>query len=419
MNEVTIIKGSDIPPPPGKPRIIRPSRNLLWKNYLLYMLVFIIFTATLMIIFAFFGYWLGSELAEPQRNVLNQAFLWMSVIYMVIWFGITVFYIVGMRLYVKSMLFIVHGHEIVVHKGIINKSEKHVPYRTVTNINMKTGPFDRLFGIGTIEIKSGYGLSVAEELKTLRVVKKMQETSAINIIPTYLVHTIPSGYERGDYIRLVINKVLPEVAQQKLAVFCDIFCDKLAFTRRESKKILMKAREYGFKLKVHADQFSNIGGAHLAAKLRCVSADHLEYTTKKGILTLKRAGVIPTLLPGVTFFLQMSKKPDIHGFKTTHTPVAIASDFNHGSCTIYAMPKIIGFACLLYGMQVEDALLGATKYGAKALGMYDKIGSIESGKQADLVICDVDNYKKIPYYFGEDIVKFTIKKGRVIYGKNC
>ena len=181
MNEVKIIKGSDNPPPPGKPRIIRPSKNLLWKNYLLYVIVFFIFTAALMIIFGGFGLWLGSEISESQREVLFQAFFWMGVIYLAIWFVITILYGVGMHLYVKSMLFIVHGHEIVVHKGIINKSEKHVPYRTVTNINMKTGPFDRLFGIGTIEIQTaggkGYSLdeTAEEKLEGIKVYREVRD----------------------------------------------------------------------------------------------------------------------------------------------------------------------------------------------------------------------------------------------------
>ena len=187
MNEVKIIKGSDIPPPPGKPRIIRPSKNLLWKNYLLYFLVFIVFTAALLSIFAFFGSWVSSELAESQRDVLFQSFFWMGVIYMAIWFVITIFYVVGMHLYVKSMLFIVHGHEIVVHKGLINKSEKHVPYRTVTNISMNTGPFDRLFGIGSIEIQTaggkGYSLdeSAEEKLEGIKVYREVRDYILIQL----------------------------------------------------------------------------------------------------------------------------------------------------------------------------------------------------------------------------------------------
>lgn len=273
-------------------------------------------------------------------------------------------------------------------------------------------------GTTTVEIKSGYGLSMPEELKMLRVINKLKKDSVLDIIPTYLVHTIPYQMKRRDYIDLVREQMIPEVAENKLAVFCDIFCDKIAFTKKESKKVLLKAKEFNFKLKIHADEFANSGGARLAAQLNCTSADHLLYTTKSAIKAMKKSGVIPTLLPGTSFFLQIKKKPYIKAYKSTECPVAIASDFNPGSCMIYSMPKIISLACIVYGMCVEDAIIGATKYGAKALDLFDKIGSIEKGKQADLVILCVDNYKKIPYYFGEDIVKYTIKKGRIIYGKN-
>lgn len=273
-------------------------------------------------------------------------------------------------------------------------------------------------GTTTVEIKSGYGLVTREEVKMLRVIKRLKKKSSLDIVPTLLVHTIPHQMKRRDYIDLVTEEMIPEVARQKLAVFCDIFCDRIAFTRRESKKVLMKAQEFGFGLKIHADQFANVGAARLAAELKCTSAEHLEYTTKGAIRQMKKAGVIPTLLPGATFFLQMKKKPDMHAYHETKTHVALASDYNPGSCMIYAMPKIISIACISYGMHVEDALLGATKYGAKALNLYDRMGSIEDGKQADLVIFDVDHYKKIPYHFGEDVVKYTVKEGRIIYGKD-
>ena len=221
MNEVKIIKGSDIPPPPGKPRIIRPSRNLLWKNYLLYIIVFIIFTAVLLIIFTLFGLWLGSELPEPQREILYQAFFWMGVIYMTIWFGITICYLIGMRLYVKSMLFIVHGHEIVVHKGIINKSEKHVPYRTVTNINMKTGPFDRLFGIGTIEIQTaggkGYSLdeTAEEKLEGIKVYREVRDYILTQLRQFQAAYgTIISKEEEGP-IQSIPDQMLLELKEIK------------------------------------------------------------------------------------------------------------------------------------------------------------------------------------------------------------
>jgi imidazolonepropionase len=273
-------------------------------------------------------------------------------------------------------------------------------------------------GTTTVEIKSGYGLSMAEEMRTLRVIKRLKKASKLDIVSTYLVHTIPVQMQRQDYIELVINKIIPNVAEKKLAEFCDVFCDKIAFSKQESERILKVAKKYGFGLKIHADQFADIHGAYLAAKLKCVSADHLEYSQSGAIKSMKKAGVVPTLLPGVTFFLQFAKKPDINAYRKLRCHPAIASDFNPGSCMIYSMPKIISLACIVYRMPIEDALLGATKYGARALNLFDRMGSIEPGKQADFVIFSVDNYKKIPYYFGEDIVKYTIKKGRIIYGKN-
>jgi imidazolonepropionase len=243
-------------------------------------------------------------------------------------------------------------------------------------------------GTTTVEIKSGYGLSLSEELKMLRVINKLKKDAQIDIIPTYLAHTIPPKVKRRDYVDCITNEIIPEVTQKNLADFCDVFCDKIAFTKKETERILLKAREYHLKLKIHADQFSHSGGAYLAAALKCVSAEHLEYTTKDAITAMHRAGVIPTLLPGASLFLQLDKKPDIKAFRRTKSHVAIASDFNPGSCMIYAMPKIISLACFLYGMRIEEALVGATKNSAQALALADIIGSIEQDKQADMVILD-------------------------------
>lgn len=273
-------------------------------------------------------------------------------------------------------------------------------------------------GTTTIEIKSGYGLYPAQEIKMLRAIKRMSAVSDLDIVPTYLVHAIPPGTTRHTYVQQVINKIIPKVVQENLAVFCDVFCDTLAFTVTESRRILNTAQKAGLRLKLHADQFADVGGADLAARMGCVSVDHLEYTPARVVQSLKYANVVPVILPGVTLYLNMKKIPPVHIFKRNGVGCAIASDFNPGSCTIYAMEKIVSLACLLYKMPVEDALAGATIHGARALGMEDRVGSLELGKQADMVICNVDNYKKIPYYFGEDVVKYTIKKGRVIYGKN-
>jgi len=273
-------------------------------------------------------------------------------------------------------------------------------------------------GTTTVEIKSGYGLTLPEELKILRVIKKLKNNSPIDIIPTYLVHAIPPHMRRRDYVDVVIHEILPEVAKERLAVFCDIFCDKTAFSNKESEKILLRANELNFKLKIHCDELSSSGGARLAARLGCVSADHLIYTTSDGIKTIKNSGIVPVLLPGTSLFLKMKKKPRTEDFLKLKLPVAIASDFNPGTCMLYSMPKIISLACLLYDMTIESAILGATKNGAKALVLAENIGIIKPNALADLVILKVNNYKKIPYQFGEDIVKVVIKKGKIIYGKN-
>ncbi|KPK63044.1 hypothetical protein AMJ83_08690 [candidate division WOR_3 bacterium SM23_42] len=273
-------------------------------------------------------------------------------------------------------------------------------------------------GTTTVESKSGYGLMPDTEYKMLRAINRLKKRAPIDVVSTLLVHAVPRKMKRRDYIKLVTREMIPYVAKQKLASFCDVFCDNIAFTRTESKEILSVARDYGFKLKIHADEFANLGGSKLAAELGCTSADHLLVSTRLDIMAMKTAGVIPTLLPGTSVFLRLTKKPNVAAFRAAKSAVAIASDFNPGSCMIYSMLKIIALACLAYGMHVEEALIGATKNGAKALGLDERIGSIEEGKQADLVVLDVDNYKKIPYQFGEDMVRYTIKKGKVIYGKN-
>lgn len=273
-------------------------------------------------------------------------------------------------------------------------------------------------GTTTIEIKSGYGLSLNEELKLLRVINRLKENSVLDIVPTYLVHAIPRFMKRRDYIDMQCEDMLPKVAQLKLAEFCDIFCDKTAFTKRESEKILNRARELGFALKIHTDELANVGGARLAARLNCISAEHLIYTTTSGIKAMQRANVVPVLLPGTSLYLQTEKKPNIKDFIKNDLPIAIATDFNPGTCMIYSMPKIIALACLVYRIPVELALLGATLNAARALKRNSRIGRLKPQFQADIVIWNVDDYRKIPYQFGEDLIKIVIKKGKIVYETN-
>ncbi len=273
-------------------------------------------------------------------------------------------------------------------------------------------------GTTTVEVKSGYGLLPETEYKMLRVIKRLMKRAPIDVVPTFLVHDVPRRMRRKDYIDLVTGEMIPHVAHSKLAVFCDVFCDRIAFSRSESRTILEAAQDHGLKLKIHCDEFANIGGAQLAAGLRCTSADHLLVSKEKDISAMKKAGVVPTLLPGTSFFLRLEGKPAMAAFREARSDMAIASDFNPGSCMIYSMLKIMALACLRYGMHVEEALIGATRNGARALGISHRVGTIEEGKDADLVVLEVENYLKIPYAFGEDMVRYTIKKGKVIYGKN-
>lgn len=273
-------------------------------------------------------------------------------------------------------------------------------------------------GTTTVEIKSGYGLTPATEYKMLRAIGRLKQRAPIDIIPTFLVHAVPGNMRRGAYLDLVTEEMIPYVAHEGLAIFCDVFCDRIGFNRKESERILGTAKAYGMGLKIHADEFANIGGAQLAARIGCTSADHLLVSARRDITAMKKAGVVPTLLPGTSVFLRLSGKPDMRAFRAAGAAVAIASDFNPGSCMIYSMLKIVALACLAYGMSVEEALIGATRHGARALGIHDRVGSIEAGKQADLVVLGVDNYLKIPYEFGEDMVRYTVKRGKVLYGQD-
>lgn len=273
-------------------------------------------------------------------------------------------------------------------------------------------------GTTTVEIKSGYGLSRNEELKILRVIRRLKENSPIEVVPTYLVHAVPTHMKRRDYVDMVLEEILPAVAHQKIAEFCDIFCDKTAFPNRETEKILARARSFNLKLKMHADELSNTGAADLSARLECVSADHLIYATKSGIRKMKKAGVMPVLLPGTSLYLRSKRKPKIQDFYDERAAFAIASDYNPGTCMIYSLPRIMALACLLYGVEIESALLAVTVNAARALDRGHRLGFIRPGMPADLVVLKVSNYKKIIYQFGEDLIDFVIKKGKIIYGKN-
>lgn len=274
------------------------------------------------------------------------------------------------------------------------------------------------WGTTTVEIKSGYGLDTENELKILRTIKQLQKQNhhKITIIPTFLgAHAVPPGIKKSDYIETIINDMIPQVAKQRLSTFCDVFCENFVFNAQESLRILKTARKFGLIPKVHADEIESSGGAEVAGKVAAISAEHLLYPSAQGLKLMKKQNVIAVLLPGTTFFLRSKQTPPIDKMRKLGIVIALGSDFNPGTCMIYQMPIIIALGCLLYGLTLTEAIRGATINSAKTLGLDNTIGSIEVGKDADIIILDVPDYKHIAYQFGRNFVKTVIKKGEVVY----
>jgi len=276
------------------------------------------------------------------------------------------------------------------------------------------------WGTTTLEIKSGYGLSLRDELKILRVIKRLRDKSKIDIVPTFLgAHSFPEEIEKGDYIKIILEEMIPEVARNGLARFCDVFCENFVFNYEESKQILLAGRSQGLLPKIHGDEIEHSGGARLASEIRAVSCDHLLYSTEEDLIKMRDNGVIAVLLPATSLFLKSRKKPLVDFMRRIGLTIALGSDYNPGSSMIYQMPIVISLGCLIYGLTIEEAIRGATINGAKAIKMEDEIGSLESGKKADILILDAQNYKHIPYQFGRNLIRTVIKKGEVIYEKTC
>jgi imidazolonepropionase len=273
------------------------------------------------------------------------------------------------------------------------------------------------FGVTTVEIKSGYGLTLAEETKCLEVVAELNDEGPWELVPTFLgAHAVPPEFrgDRDGYVRLLVDEMLPEIARSKLAEFCDVFCETGVFTLAESERILTRASELGLRLKLHADELSPLGGAELAARLGAVSADHLLCITDAGVRALARSATIATLLPGTAFFLGLAYAPArklIEG----GVAVALGSDCNPGTCPTENLPLVGTMACTQMNLLPAEAITALTLNAAAAVGRSDRLGSLEIGKQADLVIFDVPNYQQLFYHFGVNHVWRVVKRGRVVY----
>ncbi|RYM06392.1 imidazolonepropionase [Sporolactobacillus sp. THM7-7] len=272
------------------------------------------------------------------------------------------------------------------------------------------------FGITTVEGKSGYGLDLETEIKQLQVMRRLNETHPVDVVPTFLgAHAVPREFEgRSDaYINFLMSDVLPKVAKQNLAEFCDVFCEKGVISIEHSRQLLLEARKAGLSLKIHADEIEPLGGAELAAELGAVSADHLLEASDDGIDRLAKNHVVATLLPATAFCLNKryadARKMIDHG-----CAVALASDFNPGSCFTDSAPLIFALACIHMKMSAAEALTAFTLNGAAALSRADRIGSIEPGKIADILILKYPDYQYLVYNTAVNIVETVIKKGKLL-----
>jgi imidazolonepropionase len=270
------------------------------------------------------------------------------------------------------------------------------------------------YGTTTIEAKSGYGLSTKDEIKQLVVIKELNEEHEMDLVPTFLgAHEIPIEYKRNpdQYVSLVCEEMIPKVAERNLAVFCDVFCEKGVFSPRQARIILQTAQAYGMKLKIHADELSNTGGAELAAEFGAISADHLVFAGEEGIHLMQKASVVPVLLPGTTFFLGMDRGAPARLMIEKGLPVALATDCNPGSSMTESMQIIMTLACLSYKMTPAEALAAATINAAFAIDKGSEIGSLAPGKYADIVVWEAEDYREIPYHFGGNLTHSVYKKG--------
>ena len=276
------------------------------------------------------------------------------------------------------------------------------------------------FGITTVEGKSGYGLDKDTEIKQLEAMASLDNLHPVDIVTTFLgAHAIPVDYrsKSDDFIRFLIDMVMPEVAERKLAEFCDVFCEKNVFSVKQSKTLLTHAREMGFKLKIHADEMTQLGGAELAASLKAVSADHLLCASDRGIKMMAEAGVMATLLPATAFCL---KEPYAKGRQVIDrgSAVALATDLNPGSAFSGSIPLTIALAAIQMNMTPEEAITAFTINAAAALDRAKEIGSIDVGKKGDLVILEYPSYQFIPYHTGVSCVEKVIKNGQLIFDKD-
>uniref|UniRef100_A0A7C4TX98 Imidazolonepropionase n=1 Tax=Caldisericum exile TaxID=693075 RepID=A0A7C4TX98_9BACT len=275
------------------------------------------------------------------------------------------------------------------------------------------------WGTTTVEIKSGYGLNLEEEIKMLKIAKFLKEQTPINVKSTLLAaHIIPPEYHMRDekYVELVIEEIIPIIAKNGLADFNDVWCEKGQFTREHAKKILQQGKKMGLKPKIHADEYSDAGGAEVAAMVSAVSADHLVHPSDEGLKKMKEANVTAVLLPCTMFFLGKETYAPYEKMRDLGLNVALGTDFNPGTSFCTSMPFVITLAIMKMKMTLEEALIASTVNAAKAIEMDKEVGTIEVGKRANINILDIKHYEEIPYRLGQNYVETVISNGEILKG---
>ena len=271
-------------------------------------------------------------------------------------------------------------------------------------------------GVTTVEIKSGYGLTLQDELKMLRSAKKLAAEYPIRLRTTLLAaHAVPPEYTKApdSYIELICKEMIPLVVDEDLAEAVDVFCEEIAFSTDQSEQIFAAAKKAGLGIKVHAEQLSNSHGAELAARYAAWSVDHLEYLDEAGIQALKKSATVATLLPGAFYFLGETQKPPVELLRQYQVPMALASDLNPGSCPLASLRLMLNMGCVLFGLTPEEALQGTTRNAAIALGLGDTIGTLQVGKTADMLLWDIDDPAQLAYQFGTNVLKQRIFAGEI------
>ena len=311
--------------------------------------------------------------------------------------------------------------EIADKGGGINNSANGVRNSSEIELFNRLKPrMDKFLKLGTttIEAKSGYGLNIESELKSLKVLHEVNLNHQIDIVPTFMgAHAVPKEYN-GDiesYVDLICDSMIPQVAEQGIAIFNDVFCEKGYFNLDQSERILKKGLEYGLLPRIHSDEFNNLGGTKLAGRLKLISADHLMNIEKDDIDIMADSNTKAVLLPGTTFFLGHSNYAPYHKFKEAGIEVAIATDYNPGSCNIQSMIFIVTLATIFMKMDIIDALCSSTYIPSKLLNVDNVCGSIEEGKSADIIVWDIYEPIQIPYHFSTSPIKSVIKSGKIIF----